>query len=298
MSTVDVPILNLESPLVEQIKIIEAAAAQFGFFRVDIASVSNVFGVDVERAVADAFRVSRTFFGRDASCKDELRARPGCGYTAFGSETLDARGSSTGDAKEGFYVARTGTPWPADDGEFRDVSERYYAMMFRLGRVLLGLFASVLGCDRAFFDEHWDGEHSCVLRYLRYPRGAASDEKSGAFACGAHSDYGAITILATDETPGLQIYDRESRRWKGVAPRTDTFIVNVGDLLERWSNKKLVSTRHRVMTSGERERYSIPFFFEPRKDSVITPVCDDGEEPMFAPKQFGEYLQERYTETY
>lgn len=132
-----------------------------------------------------------------------------------------------------------------------------------------------------------------------------STPESGVLACGAHSDYGMFTLLTTDEVPGLQILPRGEKEWMDVPPRVGDFVVNIGDLLQRWSNDLFTSTVHRVVNHEARERYSMPFFFEPNFDCVVEcfPECcvdKDGNPtpPHHAPTTAGRYLLGRYSETH
>lgn len=136
------------------------------------------------------------------------------------------------------------------------------------------------------------------IRLLHYANEKSSPDK-GVYACGAHSDYGMITLLLTDDQPGLQI--NFQNEWIDVPPRPDAFIVNLGDMLERWSNGLFQSTMHRVLTSGEKERYSIPFFYEPNFDAEVKclPTCCSPENPpKYPPITSGQHLLNKYKETH
>ena len=99
--------------------------------------------------------------------------------------------------------------------------------------------------------------------------------------------------MATDSVPGLQVFDAETNEWIPVRPpREDMFVLNVGDLMQFWSDGAFKSTKHRVVMDGDRERYSMAFFVEPNHACVITPSS-----PTRA-TTFGEYLAAKYRETY
>ncbi len=126
------------------------------------------------------------------------------------------------------------------------------------------LLALALALPPGFFDEpgRFDAPQ-IFLRLLRYAP-ECSEPAAGVFGAGAHTDYGMLTLLATDASPGLQIQPRADGAdgaWFDVPPRHGAFIVNLGDLLERWTNGAFLSTRHRVITTSGRERFSMPFFF-------------------------------------
>jgi isopenicillin N synthase-like dioxygenase len=220
------------------------------------------------------------------------------GWTPYGEETLDPDNQTKGDTKEGFYFGRD---IPADDPEaalplhgpnvwpredlvpgFRAAAEEYMAKLTDLGRRLVKLVAESLGLPPAHFDAAFTRPMT-FLRPLRYDAAEASAPDAGVFGAGAHTDYGMLTLLATDGQPGLQIFlpqagdggdgsGGDSGGDKGVwadvppvsGPETGMFVVNLGDMLERWTNGRYRSTLHRVVSGGGSERFSIPFFFEVR----------------------------------
>nr|XP_010933629.1 1-aminocyclopropane-1-carboxylate oxidase isoform X2 [Elaeis guineensis] len=130
---------------------------------------------------------------------------------------------------------------------------------------------------------------------------AASDY--GNFGASAHSDYGMVTLLVTDGVPGLQICrekDKHSQLWEDVHHVDGAFIVNVGDLLERWTNCLFRSTLHRVLAVGQ-ERYSVAFFCDPHYDCVVECLescCGETSPPRFPPIRCGDHLEERIRTSY
>ena len=175
--------------------------------------------------------------------------------------------------------------------------ERYQravtALAFRLLRVLsLSLSLPTDHLDQFF------GKPMVFLRPLHYPP-QPSDEAGGRFAAGAHKDYGCLTVLWAPE-PGLQISPSPGR-WTDVTPLPDAFVVNLGDMLERWTGGKYASTTHRVVNPRGVERHSCAFFFEPSFHTLVEelPGCRaEGEEPKYPPIVSGEYLLGRYAETH
>ena len=246
----------------------------------------------LRETMREAFARAKEFFARDIDEKMKCATTNGRGYTREGAETLDVEASSSGDAKEGFYVAPDGVPWPDDFDEFRAAIIDYYDYVRSIATALLPTFAFALGLEYDYFEEDFDISHACVLRLLRYPP-TPSKVDEGKFACGAHTDYGLFTLLATDSVPGLQVFDSETNEWIPVRPpRDDMFVLNVGDLMQFWSDGAFKSTKHRVVMDGDRERYSMAFFVEPNHACVITP-----NSPTRA-TTFGEYLAAKYRETY
>jgi isopenicillin N synthase-like dioxygenase len=154
-----------------------------------------------------------------------------------------------------------------------------------------------LGLDESYFDKDF-AEPVATLRLLHYDKRQSEPEK-GIYACGAHSDYGMATLLLTDEHPGLQIYHKGE--WIDVPPRPHSFVVNLGDMLQIWTNGRYKSTLHRVLTSSEYERYSIPFFYDPHFETVVDclPTCtSDNNPPKYTSTTAGQHLVSKYKETH
>jgi isopenicillin N synthase-like dioxygenase len=173
----------------------------------------------------------------------------------------------------------------------------YYRAMEATGRVLMASIARGTGLDDRFFNAAFDGGNS-TLRLLHYPnRDAAAIGEGAVFVeeggvkrrviGGAHVDSGFVTLLAQDGVEGLQALEA-SGQWVDVPPREGTVAVNFGGLLERWTGGRIKATRHRVLSPG-RPRHSIPFFYEPRVDAVISPLPLPGVE-SFEPFVYGDHL--------
>lgn len=138
-----------------------------------------------------------------------------------------------------------------------------------------------------------------LLRLLRYDAVKSLPEE-GLYAAGEHTDYGMIALLVTDGTPGLQVL-LKSGQWIDVPHRKGAFVVNLGDMLERWSNGLFCSTPHRVLTQGLSERYSVPFFYEPTFDARVACLdvcCSEDNPPKFEPTTSGLHLMEKYRQTH
>lgn len=173
---------------------------------------------------------------------------------------------------------------------WREAIADYYRAMERSGAALLGSIARGLGLDESAFDEAFRHGIS-TLRLARYPvRGAGGPQPADpAMVGGAHVDSGFVTLLAQDGVEGLEAQAR-SGEWAPVPPEDGALAINFGGLLQRWSGGRVRATRHRVMAPG-RERFSIPFFYEPRADAEIAPLPIAGAEP-FQPFLYGDYLWE------
>ncbi|TMW61716.1 hypothetical protein Poli38472_010779 [Pythium oligandrum] len=236
------------------------------------------------------------------------------GYTDMNEETLDRDRQTKGDTKEGYYICRhiepdseemqyplhgpNVFPDPIKYPTLRPVMELYHSEMTKLASQVAQLFSEAAGAPGVFDRPGMFDKPMAALRLLHYDA-VPSDVSKGVFGAGAHTDYGLITLLSTDENPGLQIwYENE---WIDVPPRQDAFIVNIGDMGERWTNGIFQSTKHRVVNLEGKERYSVPFFYEPNFPCKVEcfPSCVTPDRPAkYAPTTGGEHLLERYRATH
>ena len=128
------------------------------------------------------------------------------------------------------------------------------------------------------------------------PDGTGPDQ----LGCGAHTDYGAITLLLPDGNPGLEVRRRDGT-WLKVRAPAGALVVNLGDMLARWTNDRYISTPHRVISPTTAPRYSVPVFVNPDYDAVVScvPSCVTEERPCrYEPVVAGEYLVSRFDDTY
>lgn len=237
---------------------IARACAETGFF------VVADHGIDL----GPIFDAARRFFALPLAAKERVAMVDDNGYAGIGSPRA-------GD-KEMMDIGLTGFDrWPDLPG-FRAAVESYSAAALDLARRLLAEIAAGLDLDRRFFDDRMR-HPQCFLRLLRYPPGAPV----GSTVTGQHTDYGAITLLATDGVPGLEVRPRGSDEWLPVDAPDGSYVVNLGDMLARWTNDKYVSTPHRVVATGTGERLSIPFFVNPDPETEVAclPSCVDAEHP-------------------
>ena len=185
--------------------------------------------------------------------------------------------------------------WPALPG-FRDTLLAYHAAMLDLGIVLHRAVARDLGLEPGFFDGKFR-RPLATLRLLHYPAAAAPGRALGA---GTHTDYGNLTLLATDGVGGLEVQARDGR-WIAVPPRPGTLVCNVGDCLARWTNDVYASTPHRVVSPAGRERMSVAFFLDADPDVVVSalPGCvAAGAAPLYTPVTVADHLRSRLESTY
>jgi len=283
------------------------AARNIGFFYV------SRHGIDAD-LVASVFDGAHRFFALSLEVKQRqsiARSPHNRGYVALEQENLDP--DKPADLKEAFNIGLElaaddprvvgGEPfrgvnlWPELPG-WRETMLAYYDAVWALGRRLHRAIALDLGLDAGYFEDKLD-QPMATLRLLRYPPQAAPPA-SGQVGAGAHYDYGDITLLLTDEVAGLEVRRRDGE-WI-AAPHVDgAFVCNIGDCLMRWTNDVYVSTPHRVVNRGGRERYSVAFFLDPNPDAEVAclPTCRSaGQPPRYPAIAAGDYLRQRLDATY
>ncbi len=281
-----------------------AACRNTGFFL-----VAN-HGIPDHRRTA-LFDAARAFFAQPFAAKDGAsikRSPHNRGYVGLSEEQLDP--TRPADNKEAFNIGfeippddpelTAGVPfrglnlWPDLSG-FRETTLAWYAACHDLGLRLHRAFARDLNLpDDRFFDDKFD-RPIATLRLLRYPGGG----DPGILGAGSHTDYGNLTILATDGVPGLEVRRRDGA-WIAVPDIPGTLVCNIGDCLMRWSNGTYASTPHRVR-SPVRERLSAAFFLDANPEAVVAALpgtVGPGNPPRWPPITSAAYLRERLDATY
>jgi isopenicillin N synthase-like dioxygenase len=251
----------------------------------------------------------------DRPAVDQVR-----GYSAVGGEGLSYSldEPTPPDLKESLSFGPTDVPndpyytgpeagphfapnvWPEKPAGVKQVWTEYFAAVDGLATDLMRLFALSLGLEEHYFDKTVDKNIS-MLRLMRYPR-QTSEPLPGQLRAGAHSDYGSMTILRKEVgDTGLEVKNKADV-WTPVPVIEGTFIVNIGDLMQQWTNDLWTSTMHRVvnpsLSSGEnRDRISIIYFHQPNYDALVEclPTClTQGEKPKHAPVASGDHLLSKF----
>ncbi|WP_222130005.1 isopenicillin N synthase family dioxygenase [Bordetella genomosp. 13] len=192
--------------------------------------------------------------------------------------------------------------WPARPDGLQPAFIAYYRDMERLALTILDIFAYALDVPKSYFHDRVD-KHASILRANFYPAQIAAP-KEGEQRAGAHTDATAITILKVDDAPGGLQVQLPGGQWVGVPKVPGAFIVNIGDIMMRWTNDRFVSTMHRVVNppaelAGKADRLSIPYFCIPNYDAVIEciPSCA-GAGAKYPPVTSGQLLSTRYRVTF
>ena len=179
----------------------------------------------------------------------------------------------------------------------RDCVYPYFEAASACAEDLLRGFALGAGLDPEHFIRLRDRPVSrgSLQYYPPQPDGAAADQ----FGVAPHTDFGVLTVLCQDEIGGLEIRQRNGE-WAAMPPIPDTLVVNIGDLLERWSNGRYRSTVHRVINSSGRERLSLVLAYDPNFETLVDPqsFCGEGEAPRDEPITCGDYLLWRFRKAF
>ncbi|MDW3212463.1 MAG: 2-oxoglutarate and iron-dependent oxygenase domain-containing protein [Ilumatobacteraceae bacterium] len=200
-----------------------------------------------------------------------------------------ARRSGLEPGREAFFAPNV---WPDEPERFRGAFERYYGIMEELAARLMRLMALALDLDEDWFADKLT-DHITNLTVNHYPE-IATPPAPGQLRRGEHSDWGSLTILYTDGEPGLQIRS-PAGVWEDIPMVPGAFVINLGDLMARWTNGRWTSTTHRVVVPSDvrGDRISIAFFQQPAYDALIEciPTCATPDAPsLFEPITSGEWI--------
>jgi len=253
---------------------VDWAASEFGFF--------YVTGHGVSPTVIDRLlKLSRAFFSQDVAVKRRidmsLGGRAWRGYFPVGGELTSGRP----DLKEGIYFGeelsdddarvRAGLPlhgrnlFPDIPG-FREAVLDYTSALTALSHRLMACIGRGLRIGESYFSERYTAEPTTLFRIFNYP----AAEQADSHGVGAHTDYGLLTLLYQDEVGGLEV--KHGAHWIDVPYVPGSFVVNIGDMLERLTAGRYTSALHRVINRSGRERISMPFFFDPAFDAQLHPI--------------------------
>ncbi|ESW25153.1 hypothetical protein PHAVU_003G011800 [Phaseolus vulgaris] len=298
----EIPVIDLSESRDESLVVSEIGKAceKWGFFQVINHGIPSELGKEVEIE-------AKKFFGRDLEEKRKVRRDEfnAMGYHD-GEHTKNVR-----DWKEVFdYLVednaqvpssyephdkdlRTLTnQWPQHSVDFRETMEEYSREVEKLAHRLLGLILSSLGLAADKFHGCFKNQLSMV-RLNYYPPCPFPDLALGV---GRHKDSSALTVLAQDDVGGLQVKRKSDGEWIPVKPCPDAFIINVGDIVQVWSNDKYESVEHRVVVNTTKERFSVPFFFFPAHHVTVKPceeLVNEQNPARFREYNYGKFFANR-----
>ena len=276
-----------------------------------------IAGHGIARSTRSAmFEQLERFFALPVAEKERIAiGKSSChrGYVALATESLDDANTLAGDLKETIDTGidhgpdhpevLAGTPLHGlnqlpDLPGFREVYHQYCTEAIAAAERVQRAMARALGMPDEYFVGL--GETMYHLRFVHYPAQDRLPPADGQLGCGAHTDYGTITLLADDGVGGLQVMRRDGH-WLDISVPDDLYVCNLGDLFAIWTNERWVSNPHRVVNPAHRDRYSIPLFVTPpfRARIDCLPTClSEGQTPKYAPIEAGPYLLSRFDSTH
>lgn len=288
---------------------LRAACLRNGFFYVRNHGIP-------EDLVAEVFAETKKLFGLPPEEKakvDKSRSPANRGYEPLKGQTLEP--GAPPDLKEGYYIGPEHAPddprvlagkfnhgpnqWPEALPSFRPVMERYFIHMRALAeRLMMGLALS-LDLPEDYF-VGFCNDATATIRLLHYPpQPAHGDPKQK--GAGAHTDFGGLTLLRQGDIGGLEVWDQATDGWIQADPVPGTYVINLGDMIARWTNDRYRSTLHRVVNRSGQQRYSVPSFYVGNYDHEVAciPTClAPGEKPKYPPTTVEAHMREMYSRTY
>ncbi|HTY69273.1 MAG TPA: 2-oxoglutarate and iron-dependent oxygenase domain-containing protein [Alphaproteobacteria bacterium] len=307
----DIPVIDITLLSSDRLADRRAVAARIGE-ACRGAGFFLITGHGVPPGIVEAgFAASRRYFDQPLEAKLALQMTAATGNRGYAGLEVERLNERAADLKEAFNIGldlgpddpqivakkpfRAVNLWPDLPG-WRATVLAYYDSCMHVSRNLHRGFSLDLGIAEDFFDDKID-QPIATLRMLHYPPApAAGTDQPGA---GEHTDYGTVTILATDGVPGLEVRRRDGG-WIRAPHVPGAFICNIGDCLMRWTNDIYVSTPHRVVPPA-RDRYSIAFFVDPNPEAVVRVLdsCRQPGEPLkYEPVTGADYLRSRFAATY
>lgn len=288
-----ISIARLEDPAT--LDAVDSACRYWGFFQV----VDHGVDAAVMSAVSNAMQA---FFAqpRAARVAIERTSENHWGYydRELTKNTLDWKQVYDYGPAEGDTVR---PQWPDGIPGFRRAVLDYYTACHALALRLLGALSVNLGMPRDHLRHGFEPRHSSFVRLNHYPvcpqpeRPAGLNTAShGRLGINHHTDAGALTILMQDDQPGLEVF--RHGEWHLVEPHGEALVVNIGDIVQVWSNDRYRASLHRVVARADAERYSAPFFLNPayQTDYAPLPGTVDGEHPpRYRPINWGEFRSRR-----
>ena len=285
-----IPVIDFNSETV--LEEIREAYTTVGF-----AVFTNTLNNSEQITMNKWFDLMKEFFELESKVKEKYTYHPdtNLGYSVMGAENVDP--TAPKDLKESFNYNNTRMPdylWPKEVVGFKSMGLTTIEIADNLTLRILEKFDTILESGTTLVDAHQEPFNT--TRVIHYPpyNGPIKDNQK---RIGEHSDYGTITLLwQINDVPGLQVQDLEGE-WHPVPYAEDGVVVNIGDLLQRWTNDYFVSTKHRVVNSHiHLPRYSMPHFVDPTPGTIVENLRD--EPAKYEPIESKEYLMWRLSQSY
>ena len=296
MSTKVLPVIDIEDlARIETRRSIDAACREWGFFQI----VGH--GIDPSAAAA-LRREMRAFFALPLAAKHAIMRTAENPWGFYDREltkhTRDWKQIYDYGPPDGGSMA---PQMPRELPGFERAITRFYAECESLAAGLVGVIAGNLGMPPDALESCFQPAHTSFLRLNYYPPcptparpNDLSMARVGHLGVNHHTDAGALTLLLQDEQPGLEVF--HDGEWHLVEPRCDALVVNIGDIVQVWSNDRYEAALHRGLVSAEAERFSVPFFYNPAYSAEYAPLpstVDEQHPPRYRPIRWGEFRARR-----
>lgn len=251
------------------------AIRDYGFFYLTNHQLSSAI-------IGECLHQAHSFFDLPISEKRKIHiSKSNChrGWYGHGEEVLDKATQAEGDMKEGLKIGNDlsdahpfvkqniplhgANQWPHDPA-FQKAMQAAYRAFEKLSQKLMQALALSLGLDDAHFNDFLHCPMA-TLSPLRYP---ATDKPDKGKNAGAHTDFGCLTLLVQQDNAGLEVLAKKEH-WLAVPPIDGTLVVNIGDMMDVWSDGLYPSTRHRVTNTSNTARHSLAFFYDPQYDTPL-----------------------------
>jgi len=293
-----VPVIDMRQPRTRVVDEIAAACAAWGFFQIighgaDAALIERT--TEETRAVFAAPKATKRALARSRENPWGFYDRELTKNARDKKEIFDIGPDASGALVEGPFSGAT--PWPSWQPGFEPTMRAYFAACAEASARLMTLVFEGLGAPQSCLRDAFGADHASFLRLNSYPvedplTGEAGDRAD--LGIHHHTDAGALTLLLQDDVSGLQVYRDDM--WHNVRPVAGAFVINIGDMVQVWSNDRYRAPVHRVLAMDRAERRSLAFFFNPAYRAVIAPLdslVDPSHPAQYVPISWSEFRRRR-----